>query len=86
MTVHNHGPAEGRGLDCPEVRDLQGNLRGDCLGRRQGDTISRAAVLDAALALGLDPNEVESIRIDAGYVYATGRPETGPRVFRVVGE
>lgn len=32
MTVHNHGPAEGRGLDCPERRTAIGNyLRGACL-------------------------------------------------------
>lgn len=30
MTVHNHGPAEGRGLDCPERRTPLG-LRGACL-------------------------------------------------------
>lgn len=30
MTVHNHGPAEGRGLDCPETI-LEGRLTGICL-------------------------------------------------------
>lgn len=30
MTVHNHGPAEGPGLDCPE-RETQIGLRGACL-------------------------------------------------------
>jgi len=29
--VHNHGPAEGRGLDCGEVRLPDGTLRGRCL-------------------------------------------------------
>jgi len=28
--VHNHGPAEGRGLDCGE-RVVEGNLRGWCM-------------------------------------------------------
>jgi len=28
--VHNHGPAEGRGLDCNERRDAGGSLRGAC--------------------------------------------------------
>lgn len=30
MTVHNHGPAEGPGLGCPE-RTIDGSLRGACL-------------------------------------------------------
>ena len=28
--VHNHGPAEGRGLDCNERRTADGGLRGAC--------------------------------------------------------
>lgn len=32
--VHNHGPAEGRGLDCPERRLPDGTLRGACLALR----------------------------------------------------
>lgn len=32
MTVHNHGPAEGPGLGCPERRtEIGGYLRGACL-------------------------------------------------------
>lgn len=31
MTVHNHGPAEGRGLDCGEVVQADGSLKGNCL-------------------------------------------------------
>lgn len=31
MAVHNHGPAEGRGLDCGERRMPDGTLRGWCL-------------------------------------------------------
>jgi hypothetical protein len=31
MTVHNHGPAEDRGLDCGEVVQADGSLRGNCL-------------------------------------------------------
>ena len=30
MPVHNHGPAEGRGLDCPERTTPEG-LRGACM-------------------------------------------------------
>lgn len=29
--VHNHGPSEGRGLDCGEYRTAHGTLRGHCL-------------------------------------------------------
>jgi hypothetical protein len=29
--VHNHGPSEGRGLDCGERRMPDGSLRGHCL-------------------------------------------------------
>lgn len=28
--VHNHGPAEGGGLDCAERRETDGSLRGAC--------------------------------------------------------
>lgn len=34
--VHNHGPAEGRGLDCPE-QIIDGRLVGACIGR-DGET------------------------------------------------
>ena len=29
--VHNHGPHEGRGLDCPEYTTKDGRLRGACI-------------------------------------------------------
>jgi len=29
--VHNHGPSDGRGLDCNERRTADGSLRGTCL-------------------------------------------------------
>jgi len=29
--VHNHGPEEGEGLDCPETQRLDGSLKGACL-------------------------------------------------------
>lgn len=29
--VHNHGPHDGPGLDCPETRRVNGTLRGACM-------------------------------------------------------
>lgn len=46
--------------------------------------VSRNAVLDAVLALGLDPNEVSSIHIEFGTVRVVGRPETPVQLLRVV--
>lgn len=31
MTVHNHGPYEGEGLDCNETLLSDGSLKGKCL-------------------------------------------------------
>lgn len=31
MTVHNHTPEEGRGLECPESTQTNGKLIGECL-------------------------------------------------------
>lgn len=35
MTVHNHGPADGPGLDCGEQKMEDGFLRGHCLAEPQ---------------------------------------------------
>ena len=43
--VHNHGPAEGRGLGCPETRTPEGRLIGACL-------LQPAAVQFAEMMLG----------------------------------
>ena len=32
MTIHNHGPEEGAGLACNELRLPDGSLKGACLG------------------------------------------------------
>lgn len=29
--IHNHGPREGEGLECPELRLLDGSVKGSCL-------------------------------------------------------
>lgn len=31
MTVHNHGTEEGDGLSCPESRQDDGSLKGECV-------------------------------------------------------
>ena len=35
MTVHNHGPREGAGLECVERRLPDGTLRGRCMEHEQ---------------------------------------------------
>jgi hypothetical protein len=47
-------------------------------GTSQEPTVTRAQVMAAAQALGLDPEEVERIDIRPEYVHVTGRPGTLP--------
>ena len=42
--VHNHGPHEGRGLDCPEYTTKDGRLRGACIVQAE---IARAYGMEA---------------------------------------
>src|SRR5690606_5223859 len=46
--VHNHGPTDGPGLDCPETILPDGGLRGACLNR---DETTTATTEDAARVL-----------------------------------
>jgi len=58
--VHNHGPAEGRGLDCPE-RVVEGQLRGACLTPRSTEKDAGRVYLVNAfpnLRTGEDPRPV----------------------------
>lgn len=52
MIVHNHGPAEDRGLDCPE-RLVDGRLRGACLRTSALDpSTCRETLADLAVLYG----------------------------------
>lgn len=39
MTVHNHGPEEGSGLNCREFTQTNGKLMGDCLAHEEVELV-----------------------------------------------
>lgn len=56
MDVHNHGPAEGLGLDCPERRLPDGSLRGACMPAAEPSALAdtRESIHDETEVLTLD--------------------------------
>jgi len=52
--VHNHGPTDGPGLDCPETILPDGGLRGACLNRAETTTATTEDAARAIAAWALD--------------------------------
>lgn len=65
--VHDHGPAEGRGLDCPE-RTVEGRLRGACLDRESGDSSQADAPQSAWHPARSSPGRFEDIKRTGGMI------------------
>lgn len=72
--VHNHGPDEGDGLDCPERRLSDGTLRGKCMDvrfenfpvkGRNGNRMGKVVGIDdeGRMHLVLDRETSETVRV-----------------------
>ena len=69
MSVHNHGPDQGKGLDCGERRLADGTLRGHCL---ENDLFCKMPVVVGGKRVGMAELsrdcEIISIELETGLV------------------